>query len=147
EGAGDPPSALCVPLAISQSVLGAIYLEAGAGSPPYNATHLAVLSAVGSIAALALENLSHWERLARENRALRAEANLEYNMVGVGDKMKAIFDFVRRVAPSDATVLLEGESGTGKELVARAIHRSSRRAQYPFVAINCSAIAETLLES
>jgi transcriptional regulator with GAF, ATPase, and Fis domain len=142
-----PGCALCAPLTISRSVLGAVYLEGGAGSPPYNATHLEVLSAVGSIAALALENLAHWERIQTENQTLRAEVNLENSMVGVGARMKAVFEFVRRVALTDATVLIEGESGTGKELVARAIHRNSKRAENPFVAINCSAIAETLLES
>jgi len=91
--------------------------------------------------------LRHWERLKQENQALRAEVNLEYNMVGVSARMKEVFDFVRRVAATDATVLVEGESGTGKELVARAIHRNSKRAENPFVAINCAAIAENLLES
>ena len=148
--AGETPPrgpALCAPLAISRSVLGAIYLEGGAGDPPYTATHLEVLSAVAAIAALALENLAHWERLERENRVLRADVNLECSMVGVGARMKAVFEFVRRVAPSEATVLIEGESGTGKELVARALHRNSRRAGRPFVAVNCAAIAESLLES
>ena len=61
--------------------------------------------------------------------------------------MREVFEFIRRAAPTDSTVLVEGESGTGKELVARAIHRNSSRNERPFVAINCAAIAETLLES
>jgi transcriptional regulator with GAF, ATPase, and Fis domain len=141
------PSALCVPMVISKNVLGAIYLEGGTRETLFDDTHLQVLTAVGSIAALALENLEHWERVRNENQTLRAEVNLEYSMVGVSGRMKEVFEFVRRVAPTDATVLIEGESGTGKELVARAIHRNSRRAGNAFMAINCAAIAENLLES
>jgi Nif-specific regulatory protein len=141
-------SVLCVPM-MTEEVLGAIYLQAaGDGSyEPFDETHLQVLSAVGAVAALALQNLRHWERLSSENRTLRAEVSLEYNMVGASARMKEVFEFVRRVAATDATVLIEGESGTGKELVARAIHRNSARAENPFVAINCAAIAENLLES
>jgi transcriptional regulator with GAF, ATPase, and Fis domain len=140
-------TALCVPMVISKNVIGAIYLEGGTPETPFDDTHLQVLSAVASVAALALENLEHWERLRNENQTLRAEVNLEYSMVGVSRRMKDVFEFIRRVAPTDATVLIEGESGTGKELVARAIHRNSRRAENTFVAINCAAIAENLLES
>src|SRR6266478_5671065 len=150
EGAGEesrPRSVLCVPMMISGEALGAIYLETGVPEDLFDEAHLQVMTAVGSIAALALENLRHWERLKEENQALRAEVNLEYNMVGVSARMKEVFEFVRRVAATDATVLVEGESGTGKELVARAIHRNSKRAENPFVAINCAAVAENLLES
>ena len=140
-------SVLCVPM-MAEKVLGAIYLHSSGdrSSGPFDQTHLQVLSAVGSIAALALQNLCHWERISNENRALRAEVSLEHNMVGASPRMKDVFEFVRRVAPTDATVLIEGESGTGKELVARAIHRNSVRAENSFVAINCAAIAENLLE-
>jgi transcriptional regulator with GAF, ATPase, and Fis domain len=140
-------SVLCVPMMTSGEVLGAIYLEREADGRGYDESHLEVMTAVGSIAALALQNLRHWARVKEENQALRAEVNMEYNMIGGGPRMKEVFNFVRRVAPTDATVLIEGESGTGKELVARAIHRNSERAENAFVAINCAAIAANLLES
>jgi transcriptional regulator with GAF, ATPase, and Fis domain len=149
EGQDESParSVLCVPITISGDVLGVIYLEGGRPGWPFDETHLQVMTAVGSIAALALGNLRHWERLREENQALRAVVNLEHNMVGTSARMKEVFEFVRRVARTDATVLIEGESGTGKELVARAVHRNSARAENPFVAINCAAIVENLLES
>ncbi len=67
--------------------------------------------------------------------------------MGVSDAMRSLCRAIEKVAPTNATVLLLGDSGTGKELLARAVHRLSRRAQQPFVAINCAAIPETLLES
>jgi Nif-specific regulatory protein len=76
-----------------------------------------------------------------------AQLNLDHNMVGESSAMRDMYRRIARVAPTDSTVLITGESGTGKELVARAIHRNSPRAQKPFVAINCAAITETLLES
>src|SRR5579871_1223581 len=65
-------------------------------------------------------------------------------MVGESKKMKALFETVKRVAPSNATILIYGESGTGKELVAKAIHQSSPRRTHPFIAIDCGALPETL---
>ncbi len=68
-------------------------------------------------------------------------------MIGYGDRMRGIFGLIERVADCDSTILIQGETGTGKGLVARAIHRKSRRRDKPFVSINCGAIPENLLES
>jgi two-component system, NtrC family, response regulator HydG len=68
-------------------------------------------------------------------------------MIGSSPKMIDIYKMISRVAPTDATVLIEGETGTGKELIARMIHRNSRRADQPFVPVDCGAIAPSLLES
>ena len=73
--------------------------------------------------------------------------DLEHDMVGVSYKIRDVLRLVQRVASTASTVLIQGETGTGKELVARAIHRNSPRAQRPFVAINCAALTESLLES
>jgi len=86
----------------------------------------------------------------RENALLREEQALRFDCGGLiaGDpKMTALLDLARKVAPTNATVLLSGESGTGKEVIARCIHTNSPRSQRPFVAVNCAALAPTLIES
>src|SRR5690606_25489237 len=69
------------------------------------------------------------------------------HMVGESPPMRVLYDAISRVAPTGATVLLTGESGTGKELAARTIHELSRRRRFPFLAINCGAVAPNLVES
>ena len=89
-------------------------------------------------------------RVIKENRDLRNAVSSQYsfgNIIGKSKVMQQDFDTIHKVAPSNATVLIEGESGTGKELVAKSIHFNSPRREKPFVAVNCSALAETLLES
>ncbi|RZA08597.1 MAG: sigma-54-dependent Fis family transcriptional regulator [Proteobacteria bacterium] len=97
-----------------------------------------------------IEHALERRRIARENKILRHEVHQHWkldNIIGKSPPMRAIFDLVQRVASSTANVLITGESGSGKELVARAIHGSGPRAAKPFVAINCTAIPEGLLES
>ncbi|HET7214675.1 MAG TPA: sigma-54 dependent transcriptional regulator [Terriglobia bacterium] len=94
----------------------------------------------------ALEEMALHEENARLRREmLRVFA--QGNIVGRSEKIAAILEMVRSVAPTNSTVLITGESGTGKELVARAIHEASQRRNKPFVSINCGAFPETLLES
>ena len=89
-------------------------------------------------------------RLSSEVEELRAELSTRYGfneIVGISPKLQAVCRQMAKVAPIDATVLIEGESGTGKEMVARAIHRASPRSAKPFVAVNCGAIPQTLFET
>jgi two-component system response regulator PilR (NtrC family) len=85
-----------------------------------------------------------------ENKVLREEINRKYdfdNIVGKSPAIKKVFDMIQAVAETDSTVLISGNSGTGKELVARAIHYRSKRKNKPFIAVNCGAISENLIES
>jgi len=89
-------------------------------------------------------------RMVKENRRLRDAVESQYsfgNIIGKSKGMQDIFETIRKVASANATVLIEGESGTGKELVAKSIHFNGSRRDKPFVAVNCSALAESLLES
>jgi DNA-binding NtrC family response regulator len=99
---------------------------------------------------LQIKNAVERRRLSLEIENLRHEVEERYqfgNILGRNPKMQEIFQLIRTVAETDATVLIQGESGTGKELIARAIHYNSRRRDRPFVVVSCSALPETLLES
>jgi Nif-specific regulatory protein len=145
--APDVRAVLAVPLEIQDKRLGALYLDTSSQGARFDSDLLQLVTALGNVAALAIENAHHLERLGDENRRLQQELNIEHNMVGESKRMREVYQFVSRVAARESTVLIQGESGTGKELVARAIHRNSGRANQPFVAINCAAIVDTLLES
>ena len=95
-----------------------------------------------------LQRAWHVASLEQENQALREDLSGGFEeLLGVSSAMQVVYDKIRRVAGSSVPVLILGETGTGKELVARAIHRQSPRKSGPFVAINCGAIPETLIES
>ncbi|ACM21422.1 sigma-54-dependent transcriptional response regulator [Geotalea daltonii FRC-32] len=99
---------------------------------------------------LVLRKAEERERLKSENRLLKEELKKEYsfaNIISKNQRMRAIFTLVQKVCDFKTTVLILGESGTGKELIARAIHQNSNRRNGPFIAINCAAIPESLLES
>jgi Nif-specific regulatory protein len=140
-------SLLCVPLMVFGSKLGIIYADTTRPDTILDEHHLHLLTAIASIVAVALEHVRYVEWLEGENQRLQEEINIKHDMVGDSVRMHEVLQFVGKVSAHDSTVLIRGESGTGKELVARAIHRNSRRANRPFVAINCAALTEGLLES
>jgi two-component system, NtrC family, nitrogen regulation response regulator NtrX len=86
-------------------------------------------------------------RLAQENRALRSKVERKFELVGQSPVMQRLRELIETAGPTNSRVLIGGENGTGKELVARAIHLHSTRLDHPFVAVNCAAIPETLIES
>jgi DNA-binding NtrC family response regulator len=107
---------------------------------PFTATQLRIL----------IGRASQQAQLTRDNALLRDQLrrqSMNGTVVGASEAMRKVFTVVERVAPTEANVFISGESGTGKELIARAIHARSRRAQCPFVAINCAALPDNLLES
>ncbi|MDX2043636.1 MAG: sigma 54-interacting transcriptional regulator [Acidobacteriota bacterium] len=138
---------LAVPIILMSRKLGVVYLSTSDATARFDEDHLQLVSAIAGIAAVALENVRQLEWLENENRRLTEEINIERSMVGEGKRMRDVYQFIAKVAPTDSTVLIRGESGTGKELAANSIHQNSSRAGKPFVAINCAALTETLLES
>ncbi len=107
---------------------------------PFTATQLRIL----------IGRAAQQVQLVRDNAQLRDQLKKQYsfeNIIGASESIQKVFSIVSRVAPTEASVFVSGESGTGKELIARAIHTNSRRSARPFVAINCAALPDHLLES
>lgn len=143
-----PEDCVALPLYIRGDVAGLLAVWFDPAERDNLAAHRDTLAAVATLASAALENVRDLERLRTENILLRGSVDpAETGIAGESPAIQALLQMVARVAPRDTSVLVLGESGTGKELVARALHRLSPRASKPFVAINCAALAETLLES
>jgi Nif-specific regulatory protein len=138
---------LCVPIMLFDKPLGVIFLYSSDPVARFDKDQLQLVTAIAGIAAVALENARHIEWLESENQRLQDDIQIEHNMIGESQRMREVYQFIARVAPTTSTVLITGESGTGKELIARAIHLNSPRKNKSFVAVNCAALTETLLES
>jgi DNA-binding NtrC family response regulator len=141
-----PGFTICIPME-TPGERGLIYAEVCDDDSHFNHGHIELLSGMAAIAALAFEHASVVEQLEAQNSRLQQDLGLRDDMVGDSPAMAGIAALINKVAMADTTILIQGESGTGKELVARAIHRNSSRAAQPFVAINCAAIPEDLIES
>jgi len=124
-----------------------LYFESADPTRRLDEGHLQLVTAVAEMASGAWENAVILGWLQQENERLQTELKLEHDMLGVSAKMRDLQRQIAKVAPSNSNVLILGESGTGKELIARAVHRNSLRASGPFIAINCAALADNLLES
>ena len=144
---GETQNILCLPLVAVERTIGVLYLISLHPAPPFGEDHIYFLDSASRIAAVTLENILALDSLRSENSQLKKQLNPTTNLVGESRQIRQVSDFISRVAQSDSTVLIRGESGTGKEVIARSIHQSSPRSDRPFIAINCAAIPETLLES
>ncbi|MCB9680900.1 MAG: sigma 54-interacting transcriptional regulator [Alphaproteobacteria bacterium] len=142
-------SVMCVPLIHQSDLLGVIYLGNDAVTDLFTERDLTVLKIYASQASIVVFHALLLNQLKIDNEALRAQLDKGEHgeLIGSSPSMKAVYKVVRKVAPTDLSLLVLGETGTGKELIARQCHQLSGRADGPFVAINCGAIPENLLES
>ncbi|MBN1909200.1 MAG: sigma 54-interacting transcriptional regulator [Pirellulales bacterium] len=139
--------ALGVPIPGATSCRGAIECRRRVNHEPFSLSDLDFTIVVSHQAALALENLEYRERLELANLELRRRLDRQSRLVGSSRAMQDVLDQIARVGPTSSTVLILGESGAGKELVAQAIHELSPHNAGPYVAVNCAAFGESLLES
>lgn len=139
---------ICVPLRDAQNtVVGAFEGINQNDGQPFSQDDIECLTQLGTQAALALRNLQERDLLHRSNSQLAEQVTQGVSIVGESAAISALRDTVRRLASTDLPVLVLGESGTGKEVVAQSLHYAGNRAGCPFVAVNCAALTESLLES
>ena len=141
---------LAVPIQNRGDVLGVLVLHGGENENAFSEKHLRLLNIIASQSGQVLENARRFRELEEENLYLKKEVQRTHRfeeIVGQSSAMTKVFDLLEKVIPTDVRVLIEGESGTGKELVARAIHYNGPRQSKRFVAVDCGALPEQLLES
>ncbi len=138
---------MAAPLIWKDQVIGVVEVLNKVGDGNYDDEDLTLLQIFANLAASGAHNASQHETLVRENRGLRETLRVRSPIIGNSQALRQVLDMVNRVAGSNATVLLLGETGTGKEVTARQIHAASPRSERAFIAINCAALPETLLES
>ncbi|MBK9517132.1 MAG: sigma 54-interacting transcriptional regulator [Anaeromyxobacter sp.] len=142
-------SVMCAPLKSKGEVFGVLYLGNDNVVSLFDQRALEVLTVFAAQASLLLQNGLLLDSLRRENVALREAVTTRHygDLIGSGASMREVFRRIEKVASTDISVLVTGETGSGKEVVARELHRRSPRSAGPFVAVNCGAIPESLLES
>lgn len=138
---------LAAPMIHKSEVIGVVEVLNRQDGGQFSADDLALLEVFANLAASGARNAQAHANLRRENRALRVTALPHSEIIGTSPAVKAMLKMADRVAPTQATVLLLGETGTGKEVLGRYIHGESPRSHKAFVAVNCAALTETLLES
>lgn len=143
----DPASVIAAPIAVKGKSRGVLYADRQGDQPRFDEGDLQLLVTACEPAGSLLERLEMEESLRRENRNLFRSLTEKKKIVGNSPASSEILEFIRRAAPTPMTVLILGETGTGKELVSAAIHYSSPRRGRPFVALNCAALPENLVES
>ncbi len=142
-------SVMCVPLIYRRDLLGVLYLGNDKVTDLFDDRDLALLQIYSAQASIIIYHALMLNKLRLDNRNLRTQLQRDSQgeIIGTSKPMRALFKILRKIAPTDLSALVLGETGTGKELVAREIHRLSQRKGKRFIAINCGAIPENLLES
>jgi Nif-specific regulatory protein len=140
-------SALCAPLHFREEVIGVVYLENRASVGSFSEDDLTFLTALCHQAGIAMGNSNLHRQVVQENIRLGDALKPKFQILGDSEGMKKVFTTMKKVAPSDITVLILGETGTGKELAAQALHTLSPRKGHPFITVNCAAIPKELIES
>ena len=141
-------SILCAPISQDGHVIGAIEAVNTAHPDGFSQEDLQLLTALGGLAAAAIDRAKVFSSVSNARTAFEEVVQDRYRLVGgESPAMQGVLSLARTVAATNTTVLLLGESGTGKEVMARAIHQWSKRAEQPFVAVNCTALTPELLES
>jgi transcriptional regulator with GAF, ATPase, and Fis domain len=140
-------SVVCSPFILFDEVIGVLYLDTLGTTAELDENNLELVSAIAAIASPAIKNVQDLESLQEKTKQLTGELRMERQLIGESMPMKKVISMITKIASADSTVLITGESGTGKEVAARAIHENSFRSDQPFVAINCAALPEGLMES
>ncbi len=135
------------PMIYQDKVVGVIEVLNSIGRDSFDKQDIELLEIFANLAAIGTVNAERYEGLKRQNESLRLAENGREDIIGSRTSLKGVMELVAKVAHTAATVLILGETGTGKELIAKTIHQQSPRAEAPFVAINCGALPEGLLES
>jgi Nif-specific regulatory protein len=145
-------SFICIPLLAPHfnKPLGTLYIDQRIHKKAFSNDDIAFLKAFANLAAIAICNANLVARLRLENVQLREEVGKKFDfpgIIGQGRFMQQVFSVITQIMNDDCTVLITGESGSGKEVIAKAIHYNGNRKDKPFIAINCGALPETLLEA
>ncbi|MCC7429292.1 sigma 54-interacting transcriptional regulator [bacterium] len=143
-------SLVCVPLLKGSEIIGTIYLDSVTEKKSFSEKDAFFLEAIGNLAVVAMENAENYQKISTEKIKLQKAVEEKFNfhnIISQDAKMLKIFSELLEIAKTDISVMIFGESGTGKELVAKAIHFQSKRKEKNFIAIDCGAISETIIES
>lgn len=142
-------SVMCIPLKSAGEILGVLYLGTERLADLFDDVTLKILNVYAALAASIVNSVMLINNLRRDRDALREEVKVSRfgSLIGSCPGMQLVFERVTRIAPTEVPVLVTGETGTGKELIARELHARSNRSRGPFIAINCGAIPENLIES
>ena len=142
-----PAFILSARITSSKGATGVVYLERAETAGAFDDMAAELLAGAVAPLGINLERIAEQDLLLEANRNLLRSISDDRKIIGESEELQEVLDFIQRAAPTPMTVLVQGETGTGKELVASALHYGSQRRNAPFIALNCAALPENLVES